>query len=221
MPEETRRNTGLVEHAPIAAGSGPEVPPSRQRPLDVRAMSGEQRRAFEEFSKTRKLRSDGYFGGPWDLFLLNPQILERMVLPGADVLWENTSLDRGLVELIICITASLWAADIEWWAHAPRAIEHGIPESVLGDILAKRRPAQATPEQHLAQEIVESLHFNRTLDEDCFRRGVNTFGERGLIEVLTISGFYVMVAMNLNAFQVQVPPGHASPFAERLNKKTG
>ena len=45
-----------------------------------------------------------------------------------------------------------------------------------------------------------------------YQRAVEGFGEQGLVEMIATIGYYTMVAMTLNAFEVQAP-GDTQPFA--------
>jgi 4-carboxymuconolactone decarboxylase len=55
------------------------------------------------------------------------------------------------------------------------------------------------------------LNTAKTVGEANFRRGLELFGEQKLVELVSAIGFYAMVAMTLNAFDVPVPDGK-KPF---------
>jgi hypothetical protein len=46
-----------------------------------------------------------------------------------------------------------------------------------------------------------------------YRQATEAFGERGLMEITAIVGFYTLISMTLNAFEVEVAPGVQPPFA--------
>ncbi len=183
---------------------------TRQTLVDPNTFNPEQREEYESFTRTRKPRPDGSLGGPFDPWLLNAELSHRLRGLGG-FLWERTSLDRGMVELAISITGRVWEANVEWTAHAPRAVEYGIPQSVLDDVLAGRRP-QGTPHQELLYDVCIAMHNDRKLALPLYRRAVDAFGERGLVEIMAIIGYYTLVSMTLNAFEVAVAPGIAAPF---------
>ena len=174
-------------------------------------LNPEQRAEYDDLARTRPPREDGAIGGPFDAWLLSPELSHR--LRGlAVLLWERTSLDRGLVELAICITGRYWEANVEWAAHAPRAIEYGIAPQVLDDVFAQRRPDSAPAEQQLLYDVCTALHHPRALSEPLQARAVATFGEHGLVELISVIGFYALVSMTLNAFEIPVAPGQETPF---------
>lgn len=183
---------------------------TRQSPPDLDAQTPEQRRERERFLQSRPARPDGSLGGPFDPWLTNTELFQRLTGLGG-MLWTRTSLDRGLVELAICVTGRFWRANVEWAAHAPRAIEYGVPAAALDDVLAGRRP-QGRPQDALVYDLCQTMHETHALPRPLYDAGVAAFGERGLAELMAVIGYYTLVSMTLNAFEVQVAPGVAAPF---------
>lgn len=183
---------------------------TRQTLRDPATFDDAERAEYESFTRSRTPRPDGSLGGPFDPWLLNPELSRRLRGLGA-MLWARTSLDRGLVELAISVTGRAWEANVEWAAHAPRAVEYGVPQRVLDDILAGRRP-DGTPEQLLVYDVCMTMHRDHRLPRALYDAAVTAFGERGLAELMAVSGYYVLVSMTLNAFEVEVAPGVDAPF---------
>ena len=183
---------------------------TRQSPPNVAGFTAEQRAQYDRFSETRKPAPNGALGGPFDPWLTNAELFQRLTGLGA-MLWARTSLDRGLVELAICITGRFWEANVEWAAHAPRAIEFGVAPSVLGDVLAGRRPT-GRHEDELVYDLCQTMHETHALPLPLYDAGVTAFGERGVAELMAVIGYYTLVSMTLNAFEVQVARGMVAPF---------
>ena len=55
----------------------------------------------------------------------------------------------------------------------------------------------------------------RGLTADEFARAETELGRQGLIEVVTLAGYYGMIAAILNAYDVDLPPGPAPVFGRR------
>jgi 4-carboxymuconolactone decarboxylase len=184
---------------------------SRQTKYTPDQLTPEQRAEYDDFLKKRKARADGMLGGPFDPWLLNAELSKRLRGLGG-MLWSRTSLDRGLVELAISITGKVYEANVEWNAHAPRAVEYGIPQDVMDTILRGERPVQATPDQLLMYDVCMSLLVTHLLPRPLYDRAVATWGERGVVEITAVVGFYVLTSMSLNAFEVEVAEGQTPPF---------
>jgi 4-carboxymuconolactone decarboxylase len=183
---------------------------TRQSPPDLAAFSAEQKAQYERFTEGRKPRADGSLGGPFDPWLTNPELFQRLNGLG-NMLWNRTSLDRGLVELAICVTGRFWEANVEWAAHAPRAIEYGVAPEVLDAVLAGRRPSGRAQDE-LVYDLCQTMHQTHALPRPLYDAGVAAFGEQGLAELMAVIGYYTLVSMTLNAFEVEVAPGVAAPF---------
>ena len=184
---------------------------SRQTKYLPDRLTPEQREEYDDFLRTRTAREDGMLGGPFDPWLLNAELSHRLRGLGG-MLWARTSLDRGLVELAISITGKVYEANVEWNAHAPRAVEYGIPQSVMDTILAGQRPVEASPDQLLMYDVCMALLVTHLLPKPLYDRAVATWGERGVVEITAVVGFYVLTSMSLNAFEVEVAPGQTAPF---------
>jgi 4-carboxymuconolactone decarboxylase len=183
---------------------------TRQSPPDLAALTPQQQVERDRFLETRRPRPDGRLGGPFDPWLTNPELFHRLTGLGG-MLWSRTSLDRGLVELAICITAKFWEANVEWAAHAPRAIEYGVPPQVLSAVLAGRKPT-GRPKDQLIYQLCQTMHKTHALPRTLYEAGAEAFGERGLAELMAVIGYYTLVSMTLNAFEVEVPAGQVAPF---------
>ena len=184
---------------------------TRQTRRDPGTFTAEQRTEYESLLRSRKPRPDGTIGGPFDPWLLNPEMSHRLRGLGG-MLWERTSLDRGLVELAISITGRVWEANVEWAPHAPRAVEYGVPQAVMDDVYAGRRP-NGTPEQVLVYDVCMAMHIDHRLSRPLYESATAAFGERGLAEIMAAIGYYVLVSRTPNAFEVEVAPGTPVPFA--------
>jgi 4-carboxymuconolactone decarboxylase len=58
---------------------------------------------------------------------------------------------------------------------------------------------------------VRALCRTRRLTEAEFARAEAALGRRGLVELVTLAGYYAMIGGILNAFDVDLPPGAPPP----------
>ena len=174
-------------------------------------MSEEQGAEYDSITAARPAQPDGTLGGPFDPWLRNPEF-SRRIRGLAGMLWTRTSLDRGIVELAISITARFWRSNVEWAAHAPAAVQHGIAQEVIDSVMAERRPDGAPDPQPLLYDVCMALHREHGLSEELYAQAVEAFGEQGLMEITAVIGCYTLVSMTLNTFEIPVGPGQETPF---------
>jgi 4-carboxymuconolactone decarboxylase len=174
------------------------------------SLSEGQREQYQRISRFRSPRANGELGGPFDPWVRSPELAQRAVSFGGFI-WERTSLDRRIIELAILITARFWEANVEWVSHAPVALQHGVSQETIDAVFDRRRPANAPADEVLAYDVCASLHERHQLPLAIYDQTVSQFGEQGLVELIATIGYYTLVSMTLNAFEVQ-PDGAEPPF---------
>jgi 4-carboxymuconolactone decarboxylase len=151
--------------------------------------------------------------GPFPALLRSPELCEKAAVLG-EMMRFNTSLPPRLSELAILITAYNWKAHYEWFAHAPMAQKGGLADDVIEAVRVGKRPASMKPDEAVVYDICTELHNTKRVSDATYKRGVDAFGEKGVVEILGISGYYVLVSMVLNTAQVALPEGEKNPFPE-------
>ncbi len=177
-------------------------------------LSPEQREVFDEIVKSRPVTpKDGHIGGPFDVWLLNSEMGKRLVGLGGFFRFR-TSVERRYIELAILVTGAYWEAQFEWYAHEPMAREAGVPEFAIAAIKVGERPPLTDPGDIAAYDLATELHLTRRLSDTGYKAAVAQFGEQGVAELTGLCGFYSLVSMTLNAFDVDLPAGAEKPFAD-------
>ena len=111
-------------------------------------------------------------------------------------------------------TAQFLRAQYEWYAHAPLAERAGVPAPAIETIRRGETPSFDQKDEALVYRVCTELFKTRRLSDATFNEAVATLAEIGLTEVIAIIGYYTLIGNMLNAFQVPVPEGTASPFPE-------
>lgn len=174
-------------------------------------MSEAQREIFDRIAEGRKGVEDGHIGGPFDAWILNPEMGSR--ISGLGGLFRfRTSVDRRQIELAILLTGAYWRAQYEWYAHEPMARQAGLPESVIEAIKVGKKPDFVDASDRAAWHLVTELLATHRVGDDTFAAAVQAFGEQGVSELVNVTGYYTMVCMTLNTFEVPLPEGAEYPF---------
>lgn len=156
-----------------------------------------------EFDKI--VASRGAVQGPFTIFLYSPELAGRIAHLGAYVRFEG-SLDRRVRVLAAMTVAREFDAAYIWGAQAEAARQLGIPEPVIGAIRGKHW-------RGLASEDVQIIDFARQLlrrhrvEEALFRAVEERLGRDGLIQLTAAIGYYSLLAMTVNACELEPAPG--------------
>lgn len=176
-------------------------------------LSAEQQAAFDKVVAERPVKpSDGHIGGPFDIWLRSPEMGTRLVGLGGFFRFR-TSVDRRYIELAILVTGQFWQAQFEWWAHEPMARDAGVPEDVIAAIKIGEQPELTDAGDRAAYDLAHEIHNNRKLSDATFAAAKAQFGETGVAELIGLCGFYGLVSMTLNGFEVELPDGATNPFS--------
>jgi 4-carboxymuconolactone decarboxylase len=68
------------------------------------------------------------------------------------------------------------------------------------------------PDEELVYDFCTVLHQQHVIDDKLFQRAKDTLGERGVVDLVAVSGFYSAVSMMLNVAEIPLPPGEKSPW---------
>jgi 4-carboxymuconolactone decarboxylase len=179
---------------------------SRLAELDESKLSTEQRRIYDDIKRVR-----GRVRGPFAIWLRNAELAE-CALKLQDMFASRTKLERRLVQLMILVAARLANAQYAWFIHEPHALNDGISADIVAAIRARRTPHFTREDERVVYDITLELNTTHGLSDESFNRGMAIFGEQQMVELVSGVGFYSMVAMTLNAFEVSVP-GDGKPLA--------
>jgi 4-carboxymuconolactone decarboxylase len=185
-----------------------ENPMSRLPPVAMNDMTAEQKAVYDDIVGGPR----GQVRGPLAVWLHRPELASRAQALGAYCRY-GSSLPKRLSELAILITAREWSAEFEWWAHRPQAQEAGLPERIIEAIRKNETPAFAANDERAVYDIATTFYREHRLSDALYARGLAVLGQDMLIDLIGVLGYYAMVSMTINAFNVTPPPGTAPVFA--------
>jgi 4-carboxymuconolactone decarboxylase len=181
---------------------------SRLPELRYEQMTAEQQRIHDEIAAGPR----GQVVGPLQPWLHAPGLADHAQKLGA-YLRFHSALAPALAELAILVTARHWQSEFEWHAHARLARAAGIPEAVIEAIRTDAEPALADPRSRAVHALARELFATRTLSDATYAAAEAALGQRALVDLVGLLGYYALVSMTLNAFAVPTPDG-SHPFAD-------
>jgi 4-carboxymuconolactone decarboxylase len=117
----------------------------------------------------------------------------------------NSSLPQRLNEFAILITAQFWGAKYEWFAHHRLAMKAGLSPEVAEAVKNNQRPGNMTPEEVAVYDFSTQLHQTHFVTDKTYQEAINLFGERGVVDLIAVNGYYDLVSMTLNVDRTPVP----------------
>jgi len=151
--------------------------------------------------------------GPFAVFLHAPAFGELAQRLGGHCRF-NTGVPPRLSEFAILVTARLWRAQYEWFAHVPQAERAGVKPQTIRDLHKGRMPKAAPKDERTIYDFIQELYKTRRVSDKTFSRVRALLGDAATVELVGILGYYVLISMILNVFRMSPPPGEALPFPE-------
>lgn len=193
---------------------------TRLTALTADDLDADQREVWESLAATRGspnrdlVGPDGALTGPFNAFVHAPKVGKRLSSLGG-LLRFRTSIERRLSEVAICTVGAFWHSEFEFWAHAPMAIEHGVDEAVIDALRDGRTPEFERDDERVVYEVVTQLLSSHRVDADTFAAAERLLGEKGLVELVSTVGYYCLISMTLNLFEVALPEGERRSWPDR------
>lgn len=187
------------------ASTAPKAP--RFAPLTIDQLNVYQKPLGEQIMKVSSIG----LGGPYSPLLRSPVLGQRMF----DLLYYlrwNSSVPLRLNEFAILIIGRQWRSQVEWFAHGPLAVKAGLSPEVVADLKAQKRPNNMKPDEAVVYDFITELTTTHQVADATFARAKQILGEQQVVDLTTLAGTYITVAMILAMAEEGVPAGKEPPF---------
>lgn len=192
---------------------------SRLGPIPPEAMDEAQRRVFDGITGGPRAKGDpaeflneeGALRGPFNAMLRAPELGDLIQRLGGSLRYESR-IPGPLRELAILVVGRHFHANFEWYAHAKIARKEGLSDTVIDQIMAEVVPED--PDHATVYRFVYDLHTKKRVDDALYQDALTLLGERGVVELVFLAGYYATVSHILNAFEVGLPSGAELPFPD-------
>ena len=154
----------------------------------------------------------GRVPAPMVAWIQNPELASRGQKLG-ELLRYQTTLEPRLSELAILVCGRHWTSHHEWTAHKREGLKAGMDPEVIAAIAARRTPALRDAREQAVYDVSSTLLATGRVAQPVYDRGVAALGRRGMVELVGILGYYCMVALTLNTFELGLP-GSVAPELE-------
>jgi 4-carboxymuconolactone decarboxylase len=181
----------------------------RFSPLRLDQLTPEQQQMVTML--TTPPRNSAINSGPFNAYARSPA-LGILLLQVSDFVRFNSSLPPRLSEFAIMIAARQWTQLYEWRAHYPLAIKGGLDRQILVDLGAGNRPQGMKEDEAALYDYCTELYRDKNVSDATFKAALARFGERGVMDLIGIVGYYDLVSMALISQKADGKPGDEPPL---------
>lgn len=180
----------------------------RIAPLDPATLTDEQRPVHDAIVAGPRGRVEG----PLRVWLESPALADRAQALGAFCRYDS-ALPPRLSELAIIVTGAFWRAGFEFFVHAALAEKAGISPAAIEAIRTGDKPVFEQDDERAVHAFAQELLTTRRASDATYARAKDVLGTRGVVDLVGIIGYYGLISLTINAFEVDVPAPAADPFA--------
>jgi 4-carboxymuconolactone decarboxylase len=174
----------------------------RFKPLSYNTLTPEQKTLVANILAGPRASLDG----PFNILLRSPEMGDLAQKFGAQMRYHS-SLPPRLNEFAILITARFWTAQFEWQAHHQNALAAGLSPAIIDAVAAGQRPASMQPDEEAVYNFCTEVLSTKQSSDAAFQAAVEKFGERGVVDMLGVVGYYQFVSMMLNVDRYPLADG--------------
>jgi 4-carboxymuconolactone decarboxylase len=177
----------------------------------VEEMTAEQRDVHDEIVGGVR----GRLVGPLRAVIHSPDLARRWSRLG-EYLRFSTILPKKLNELAIIVTGRRWNSQVEFYIHAEAARAAGLDPAAVEAIRLAQSPVFSDEAEAEVYEFVRQMQQTGAVEPAVHAAVTARWGERGVVELTGVIGYYTMVSMTLNAHEIPLPDGASPPLAPPL-----
>jgi 4-carboxymuconolactone decarboxylase len=89
-----------------------------------------------------------------------------------------------------------------------------VPDAVVDAIGDGDDPPFTAEDERIVYAVARELAVTGALSKDSYTAAHGLLGDVGLVELVSLCGYYTLISYLLNAFAVPVPPGAEPKWAE-------
>lgn len=196
---------GVLIGAAAVAAAAPELNlrGGRFKPLTYAELNPDQKAYVDkEIAAGRALGPNG----PANINLRSPQMAE-LEGPLTEYLRFKAPMQRKLKEIAVLLTARFWGGQYVWYSHRQQALDAGLAPAFITAMAKGERPANMTQDEEAVYDFTTELLQTRQVSDASFKRMVDLFGERQLVELIGLMGHFHSLSMMFAVDKYPVPAG--------------
>lgn len=169
----------------------------RYKEIPVTQMNAAMKEAYDF---TMSLR--GLVPGPHKIWLANPK-LSRTIVPTGLYYQKESSLSKAEIEIVTILTTARWLSNYGTYEHERIGKRLGhLSAELVERMIAGHSVSFADVRQQAIYDLADALLMPRIASTGLFQRVREHIGDAGIVDVTVLIGWFTMVSMTLNAYDV-------------------
>lgn len=155
----------------------------------------------------------GGLRGPYLALIHHPELADRLQSLGEHLRY-GAAISPANIEMVVLIVARHMHCQYEWFAHERIARNTtDLPDGIIKALQVNRIPADMTPEQSALYAFSKETIAAGKPTDTTYDTAIACFGREGVLDIISLIGYYSLIAMVLNTSQIPLPEGTVPPLA--------
>jgi 4-carboxymuconolactone decarboxylase len=155
--------------------------------------------------------------GPFIPLMRSPCLLAPLQKAG-EYLRFDSALPRRVSEFATLVVSRQWMQQFEWFTHVPLALQEGTSADTIEALRLGRRPMAMSADEAFVHDFISELTTHGGIGDRTYAECVERFGERGVIDLVGLIGYFTLISMVLNVAHTppnEIPGVAALPASPR------
>jgi 4-carboxymuconolactone decarboxylase len=141
--------------------------------------------------------------GPYWAYIRHP-VLMRLCQDVGN--WFRGSGLSGRERQIAVLTVvRFWDANYPWAVQVRASLSAGVDQDTIDAINHRRDPGLTDPREKMAHEVASQLVNTHRLTDETYAEAEKLFGDKDLVSLVGVAGYFGMVATTANAIDATPP----------------
>ena len=141
--------------------------------------------------------------GPMSILKHSPEMARRAI-PFWEYVRNESTVPHQMRELAMLVTARAKDCVYIWDRHVPIARESGLRNELI-DALRDRKPLpELSASEAAVIDLANEFFGGSKVSEQTFQAVHQQFGTQAMVELVTLMGYYAMLAFNANTVDLQL-----------------
>ena len=141
--------------------------------------------------------------GPMSILKHSPEMARRAI-PFWNYVRNESTVPHEIRELAMLVTARAKDCIYIWDRHVPIARQSGLSNELIDAIRDRQPLPDLSPQEAVVINLANEFFAGNKVSEATFQAAHDQFGTQAMVELVTLMGYYAMLAFNANTIDLQL-----------------
>ena len=154
----------------------------------------------------------GGLRGPYLALIHHPELADKLQALGEHLRY-GAAISPANIEMVVLIVARHMNCQYEWFAHERIARNTtDLADSIIKALQINAVPPEMNAEQKTLYQFSKEVIAHGQPTNSTYDEAIKHFGREGVLDIISLVGYYSLIAMVLNTSQIPLPEGTVPPL---------